>query len=134
MATVEFALVAPLILLLLAGVLDFGRLLRTSISVADAARAGAQFGSLSTINATNTSGMQAAATNAASDVSGMTVTAVRSCQCSGGAAVSCSGSCSGGNMLIYVQVTAHASCDPVFRYPGLSFSGTVSSTATMRAQ
>jgi len=131
---VEFALAAPLIMLLLAGALDFGRLVRASICVADAARAGAQFGSLSVANSSNTSGMQTAAINAAPDITGMTATAVKSCQCPAGTSVTCSSSCSGGKMLVYVTVTATVTCTSVFAYPGLGYSGTTSSTASMRAQ
>lgn len=131
---IEFALVAPLILLLLAGALDFGRLVRTSVCVADAARAGAQYGSLTFANSSDISGMQTAALNAAPDVTGMTATAVKSCQCPGGASVSCGGSCTGGKMMVYVQVTAQVTCNAVFSYPGLPFSGAVSSRASMRAQ
>lgn len=133
-ATVEFALVAPLILLLLAGTVDFGRLIRASICVADAARAGAQFGSLSVANSSNTSGMQTAAINAAPDIDGVTATAVKSCQCTDGTAVSCTASCTGGKMLVYVKVTASVTCTPVFSYPGLGYTGTTSSSASMRAQ
>ena len=133
-ATVEFALAAPLIMLLLAGALDYGRLIRASICVADAARAGAQFGSLSLANSSNTSGMQTAAINAAPDITGMTATAVKSCQCPAGTSVSCSASCTGGKMLVYVKVTASVTCSNVFGYPGLGYSGTTSSSASMRVQ
>lgn len=133
-ASVEFALAAPLIMLLLAGAVDLGRLLRASICVADAARAGAQYGSLSVANSSNLSGMQTAALNAAPDIVGMTATAVKSCQCPGGASVSCSGSCTGGKMLVYVKVTAQTTCTMVFSYPGLGYSGSTSSSASMRAQ
>ncbi len=131
-AIVEFALVAPLLLLLVAGVLDFSMALRTAASVADAARAGAQYGSRSPANAADTAGIQAAALNAAPGITGLSATAVESCQCSGGAA-SCTGSCAGG-LRIYVQVTAHATAPTVFRYSGLPYSGAVAATATMRAQ
>ena len=133
-ATVEFALMAPLLLLLLAGSLDFAMLLRTAACVADAARSGAQYGSLSTANASDISGMQAAALNSAPGVGGMTAVAVRACQCPGGAPVSCSGSCAGGKMLIYAQVTTRATAHTVFDYSMFSFSGAAVSRASMRAQ
>jgi Flp pilus assembly protein TadG len=133
-ATVEFSLVAPLLLLLTAGVLDFALLVCDAASAADAARCGAVFGSLSVANSTNTSGMQSAALNAAPGLTGMTASASRSCQCSGGGSVSCSGSCSSGKMMIYVQVTTHATAPTIFNYSQLGFSGTVGATASMRAQ
>ncbi|HEV2447010.1 MAG TPA: TadE/TadG family type IV pilus assembly protein [Candidatus Sulfopaludibacter sp.] len=133
-ALVEFALVSPLLLLLLAGALDYGMALRTASSVAAAARAGAQYGSLSPANVNDSAGIRAAAVNAAPDVKALTVTSSTACQCSGGGAVSCSGSCTGAQMLIYVQVTASATASKIFNYAGLGFSGATSSQAKMRAQ
>ena len=133
-ATVEFALMAPLLLLLLAGVLDFAMLLRTSTCAAGAARAGIEYGSRSTSSAVDYAGMQAAALNSAPGVSGMTATASRYCQCVGGSQVSCTGSCTGGKMLVYVQVVTQVTANTVFNYSGLNFSGVVTSQARMRAQ
>jgi len=133
-ATVEFALVAPLLLLLLAGVLDFAMLLRTATCAAFAARAGVEYGSTSSTASSNYTGMQTAALHAAPGVAGMTATATRSCQCSGGSAISCSGSCTGGKMLIYVEVTTQVTAPTVFHYSGLSFPSLVTYQASMRAQ
>lgn len=134
-ATIEFALILPLLLLLVAGVLDYTLALRAAIGVADAARAGAQFGSLTSSNATNIAGMQTAASNAAPDVRGLTVTASTACQCSDGSSVNCSGgSCASGPVRTYVKVTAQATCSPIFSYIPLPFIGTVSASAAMRAQ
>src|SRR5690349_2393404 len=107
-AMIEFALLAPLLLLLLAGVLDYSMALRTAMAVSDAARAGAHYGSLSVANSNDIAGMQAAALDSAPNVTGMTATAARSCKCSNGSAVSCTGSCGGGSMRIYVEVTTQA--------------------------
>jgi Flp pilus assembly protein TadG len=133
-ATVEFALVAPLLMLLLAGVLDFAMLLRTATCAADAARAGTEYGSRSASATLDSAGMQAAALNSAPGVAGMTATATRSCKCVDGTSVSCGGSCAGGKMLVYVQVITHAAAHTVFDYSALNFSNTVTSTASMRAQ
>ena len=132
-ALVEYALAMPLLLLLLAVALDYDNSLRIATEVSAAARAGAAFASASAANSTNTTGIRAAALNSAPDVGGMTVSSVRSCQCPGGAAVSCSGSCTG-NMLIYVQVNAQASPAAIFNYSGLGFSGSTSPQVSMRVQ
>lgn len=133
-ALVEFALVAPLLLLVLAGVLDYGMALRTASSVASAARAGAQYGSMSPGNAADTAGIRNAALNAAPGVSGLNISSARSCQCSGGGAVDCTASCSTGRMLVYVQVTAQTTVSTIFNYGALGFFGSTSSQANMRAQ
>jgi Flp pilus assembly protein TadG len=133
-ATVEFALVAPLLMLLLAGVLNFAMVLRTATCAADAARAGTEYGSRSALASQDLGGMKAAALNSAPGVAGMTASAIRTCKCGDGSAVDCTGTCASGAVLIYVQVTTQATAHTVFDYSGLSFSGLVSSQATMRAQ
>jgi Flp pilus assembly protein TadG len=133
-AMVEFALITPLLLLLLAGVLDYSMALRTAIAVSDAARAGAHYGSLSTANANDTAGMEAAARNAEPSLTDLTVTAGRSCKCPNGSAVNCSGSCGGGALSVYAEVTTQTTARNAFSYPGLSFSGAVSAKAVMRAR
>jgi len=133
-ALVEYALAMPLLLLMLAGVLDYALALRTATSVSTAARAGAAYGSSDPSHTTDTAGIQSAAVNAAPDVQSMTVTSSRSCQCSGGSTVSCTGSCTGGKMLTYVQVTVTATSWDIFNYSGLGFTGSTSAQASMRAQ
>ncbi len=133
-ALVELAVVAPVLLLLIAGVLNYTMALRTAIAAANAARVGALYGSQSPANASDTAGIQSAAVNSAPTITGLTVTSARSCQCPGGAAVDCGGSCGGGNMLIYVQVTVRATASDFFSYSGLPFPGKVAAQASMRAQ
>jgi Flp pilus assembly protein TadG len=133
-AITEFALVLPFLMLILAGVVDFAMLLRTATGVADAARAGAAYGSRSASNSLDTAGMQSAATKAAYDITGLTVTPTRSCKCADGSAVSCTGSCAAGAVRVYVQVTTQSTSAAIFSYPGLPYSGAVSATALMRVQ
>src|ERR1017187_10570380 len=104
MALIEFSLVTPLLLLALAGVLNYAVALRTASCLTDAT------------SASDIAGMQAAALNAAPGIAGMTATAVRSCKCSNGSTVSCSGSCASGNMLVYVQVKTQATSPTLFDY------------------
>ena len=131
---IEFALTAPLLLLLAAGVLNYGLALRSAIAASDAARAGAHFGSLSTANAGNIEGIRAAAANAAPNLTGLVVTPVPVCRCSNGSVVSCSGSCASGAVAMYTEVTARATAINAFRYCGLPFTGAVSAKAVMRAR
>ena len=131
---IEFALAAPLLMLLAAGVLNYGFGLRAAMAVSAAARAGAQYGSLSPANASDTAGMQSAAASAAPNLSGLVVTPVRVCRCSDGSAVSCGSACASGPMATYVEVTARATAPNAFRYPGLPYTGAVSATAVMRAR
>jgi Flp pilus assembly protein TadG len=130
----EFALSAPLLMLLAAGVLNYGMALRAAVAVSAAARAGAQYGSLSTANAADIAGMRAAALDAAPNLTGLTITPVQACRCSNGSAVSCIGSCPSGPVALYVDVTARGTSPNLFAYSGLPFSGAVSARAVMRAR
>jgi Flp pilus assembly protein TadG len=133
-ALVELALTFPLMLILLAGVLDYGRALTKATAIANAARIGAQYGSSSASKTTDAAGIQAAAINSAPSFSGLTVTSAQICQCSGGSSVSCGGTCGASKMLMYVQVTVSGTSSAVFSYSGLPFAGNISATATMRAR
>ena len=81
---VELAFVIPFLVLLALGAIDFGRAYYLSIEVANAARAGAQYGAANG-NLTNLSGMQTAANQDAFDVpGGVAPVAVWGCECSDG--------------------------------------------------
>lgn len=133
-ATVEFALMAPLLLFLLAAVVDFSMVIRTATCLTDAARAGAEYGSQNATSSQDLTGMQTAATNAEPGI-GLTATAVQSCQCSNGTTVNCTGgTCSSGAVEIYVKVTTTATTGAILTNRALSYNGAVSASATMRAQ
>ncbi|HWC95100.1 MAG TPA: TadE/TadG family type IV pilus assembly protein [Candidatus Sulfopaludibacter sp.] len=133
-ATVEFALVAPILLLLLAGVLDYAMLLRTATCAADAARAGTEYGMRSPSAAMDYAGIQAAALNSVPGLPGMTASATRTCKCSDGTAIVCTGSCTSGTVRSYVQVTTQVSAKTVFNYSGLKISNLVKGQALWRTQ
>ncbi|MEO8594342.1 MAG: TadE/TadG family type IV pilus assembly protein [Candidatus Solibacter sp.] len=133
-ALVEFALVTPLLLLMLAGVLDYSRALTKAMAVANAARVGAQYGSASSTQSNDTAGIRAVALNSAPNFTGLTVTSRQVCQCAGGSTVSCGGSCGASKMQVYVQVDVQATSQAIFKYSGLPFTGSVASRATMRAR
>ena len=134
-ATVEFALVLPLLIFLVAAAADYGKLMRAAIAVSDAARAGAEFGSLKPANAGNLPGMRGAALAAAPDIPGLDARAVQTCKCSDGTEVKCAGgTCLNGPVRAYVKVTAWTTVAPLLRFPNLPFNGSVAATAWMRAQ
>lgn len=58
---VEFAVMLPLLVLILALAADFGRAFTAYIAISSAAREGAAYGMLSTSNSTNAAGIRAAA-------------------------------------------------------------------------
>src|ERR1700722_2857907 len=60
---VELALVLPILLLLMIGIIEVGRFAYYSILVSNAARAGAQYGAQGLVNAADAAGIQTAAAN-----------------------------------------------------------------------
>ena len=137
-AAVEFAITAPLLILLLTGTVSFGLALRMKTEVGNAARAGAEYVAL---HGYNQAGITAAAQNATPlssvSVAASEVTASCSNPASGaitsaGGATTCSttGSAPG----TYVTVTAQMPYTLVLAPPGVAASSTLSATSIVRIQ
>src|SRR5262249_45293305 len=134
-SVVELALVVPLLLLMLVGIIEVGRFAYYSILVAYAARAGPEQGAQNLTTAADATGITNAGQNDGQNVSGLTVTSIQQCGCSG---IALSGTCPAtgcaapNHPLVYVQVTATGVFNPLFSYPGVSKQITVSSVEKMR--
>jgi Flp pilus assembly protein TadG len=133
-AAVELALVLPLLVVFLMIAGEFLRVDYTTIELNNAARAGVQYGIHSPANAANLQGMQQAALNDGSDISGMTAVATEYCQCSNGSSVSCgtAGACS--DERVYIEVDTAATFHTLTDWPGIPRSIALSGKAIMRAQ
>ena len=133
-AAVEFALVVPVLVVLLMIVGEFLRVYHTTIELNNAARAGVQYGINSPANASNLQGMQQAALNDGSDISGMTAVASEYCECSDGSSVSCgtAGACS--DERVYIEVDTAAKFYTLTDWPGIPRSIALSGKAMMREQ
>jgi len=132
-ASVELALSLPLLLMMFLVVVETGRAFYIAISVANAARAGVQYGSQSLTTAADNSGMQTAATSDAPNLTGMTATATHFCICSDGSASTCLATdCSSSHRLLYTQVNTSASYSPLINFMGILPSMTVPGKAVMR--
>lgn len=131
---VELALVTPLLLLLLVGIIEIGRFAYYSILVSNAARAGAQYGAQGLATAADGAGIRTAASNDAG-VAGLSVSSLQQCGCSGtslSGACPASGCVAPNHALVYVEVTATGTFSSLFRYPGIPASITIRSTEKMR--
>jgi Flp pilus assembly protein TadG len=106
-AIVEFVITAPLLLLLLLGLVDAGRAADYALKVGNAARAGVQFGAQNEATAGDTQGMENAA-NADAQIPSLTsVAAPTFCQCADGTASACQqGDCAASHRLQWVEVTS----------------------------
>jgi len=136
---IELALTLPLLVLLLIGVAELGRLAYYSVEVSNAARAGVAYGAQNHVTASNLAGMRTAAQNDAGNITLATTTATNSCACSSAytttSACTTTFSCSGTNRIIeYVQVNTTATVSPLFKYPGVSKTYTLNGQAVMRVE
>ena len=77
-AAVEFALILPILIVLIFGVIDFGRAFNAQVSLTQAAREGARLAALCAGTAT-CSTVASRTTAAAPNLTGMTVAVTRSC-------------------------------------------------------
>jgi len=152
-ALLEMAIVTPMLLLLMLGLIEIGRYAYIAILVGNAARAGAAYGAQSHAQASQATGTDSITTAANNDfqnngrqTSSLTVTSTFSCGCdSGGAinpppsgtnaycflanAINCTG---GGHFVEVVSVTASSQFSSLFNYPGLPSPITVTRTSQMR--
>jgi Flp pilus assembly protein TadG len=127
---VEFALGSVVLFPLLFGTADFGRMFYTSIEVANAAAAGATYGSRLAANMTDTTGISTGAKNEAPEISSLQVTSSEVCQDSSANVISCTTS----GAYQYVKVTTSYTFQTLFNYPGLPSSVALSKTVMMRGQ
>lgn len=140
----EFAFLAPLLILIAIGIVEIGRATAFTIAVNNAATAGAEFGSLNESNAQSFSKIETYATNDANFSFGtITATATNGCVCDTGTGVSCSypvptAPCANlactGTVVECVQVTTQGTWTSLFHYPGLPENYQANGQAVMRVQ
>jgi len=154
----EFALMLPFMMLLLLGIAEIGRAAFISITVTNAATAGAEYGSQNGTTASDFPGMQNAALcdanghislsacNTTGILTSGNITPTSGCACDTGgssgtscnqAFLSCTSSaitgCSG-QIVECVQVTTHADFSPLFHYPGLPTTYQANGKAVQRVR
>lgn len=134
-AALELACLTSLMLLMLLAAVEFGRLFYLSQTLADAARAGVEYGAQSLITAADTNGMQQTAVNDAKNASGVTATAKNYCMCSNGSTVTCGdGFCATGPQLVYVEVDTSATFSTLTNFPGIPSNFSVKATAIRQVE
>jgi Flp pilus assembly protein TadG len=149
-ALVEFAVIAPFMIVLIVGIIDLGRFAFFSIQVANAARAGAAYGSQSIGTAFNPTGMAAAvvadvspnpigtitASPAPTFLYGCYDTTNASLATPFPAATTASGGCSVSTQtpVPYVKVNATGTLSSLFKVPFIPQNITITSTSIMRVQ
>ncbi len=133
-ATVELALIVPILVALFVGVWDFGRALNQTARLASAAYAGAQYGALSSAHANDTAGIRQAARVDAVDVTGvLEITPISFSQCPSGAQAAFDGTCgAAGEPRLFLRVEVTESFQTLFPYPFVSNPITLRRRAELR--
>ena len=133
--SVEMALIAPVLLILLVGGIDLGGVIQELSRTTSAARAGAFYGARDIANTTNTAAIVQAARDDANDAQNkLAITATRSCECAGGGAVSCGDTCGGQPPRMYVTVQVQSQHESLIPYPFLPESWTLKRSVSVRAR
>jgi Flp pilus assembly protein TadG len=134
-AALELAVVFPLLLLLIVGVVDYGRMYFTSVTVANAARAGAEYGVQGGIQSMDTVAQKTIAKSDGAEAAGTLWIKPRVyCQC-GGTANACASVCSGGAAPdVFIEITATDTISTLLPYPGLPTRIPIVRKATFRSQ
>jgi Flp pilus assembly protein TadG len=137
-ALLELAIAMPILILLVLGVADFGRMFYTGIAVANAARAAAEYGSANVTNfsTSDTATYNQAGRDEAADVGSITVTTERFCRCPNGSVPACDGACPAPDTWteVFIKARATKTINLLLRYPGIPSTVTFRDSATFRAQ
>jgi len=135
-AGVELALATPMLALLMAGGVDFGRALYEQQRLSAAAQAGIQYATASTSNLTNSSGIIAAARADASDTTNSLTVTTGQCTCPTGTTLCSTGTtCTGSTISgTYQKVTVSESYSTIMNYGFVSNPFTITGQSTVRTQ
>ena len=118
----EFALVAPIVILIAAGTADFGMLAARSAALVATTRIGAEF---ARVHPLDTSGIQNSMQSAMSFAPALFFPASfpRSCECDDGTVIACSESCAtvgrASPNRVFVSITANQAFTPLVPWPGM---------------
>jgi hypothetical protein len=122
---VEFALVAPMIVLIAVGIADFGMLATKSAALVGTTRIGAEYARLHPID---TLGIQNSMQSSMSFVPALTFPAsfLRSCECEDGTSIACTESCTAVGRLgpnrVFISISATQVFTPLLPWPGIPTS------------
>lgn len=135
---VEFALVAPVLIMLLVGMIEIGRFAYFAILAANAARAGVAYGAQNLQTAMDSAGIKNAAVADAQQLSNWTsgsgVVVKQLCSVNGGTPGPCVTGASGpaAGTVYYVSVQVNGTFKSLMNYPGLPPQLPVTGNAIMR--
>ena len=123
-STVEMAMILPVLLLLTLGAVDLGRVFYDAVGVANAARAGLSYGSLSKAYSQDTTKItEVANADAVTMPGGVTLNVTRICHCvinNIHTPVDCENTCPGAlEPWVYLKAQASKTYSTLFPFPGI---------------
>jgi Flp pilus assembly protein TadG len=132
-SALEFALILPILVVLVTAALDFGGLIYTRLQVGSATHAGASYAAAQGFNQTAI----ATAMAGGASIAVTAATPVQVCGCpdatTGISEIACGSTCTSGEAAgKYVKLDASANYTLLYSWPGLSNPVTLSSTARVR--
>lgn len=132
LGAIEFGFVAPVLLAMLLGILDFGMAFWEQMEVANAADSGAQWGMANTFDASSITNVVKGSTNLSIADNNISATNPYGCPTSSGVTTYASSTtCSDGSTSKqYIVVTAHICYSTIFSWPGLSYCSANNSLCT----
>ncbi len=147
-SAVEFAIVVPVLALMLVAIADFARVFFVSVAVNNAARAGAQYGSQTVSTAQDTTGMQKAASldfgcvpsgsATCPNLPNWSTPTASQCTCTVSnpqtVTLCASSYCTYSANSTYVTVNTSATFSTILNYPGIAHSYTLTGQAIMQVQ
>jgi Flp pilus assembly protein TadG len=115
-SVVEFALILPILMVALIGIVDYGMMVFANTELENAARTGAQYALQGVDEADDDAGIEAAARAALSDDTGVTINISRACLCPDGSASACTDTCTADELEPgrYVTVNMRLDFTPIF--------------------
>lgn len=129
-AVVEFALIAPILMVMILGLVDAGRAIGANVRLGSGVTAGLRYALSDSYASTEIASAAMAGSRYADGEA--TVTVTRFCECPDGASVDCSGTCTAGFKRIFVQVDMTRTEATIFSYPIIGDAFTVSRTGSLQ--
>jgi|SRR5271165_2600645 len=119
---VEFALVAPVIIVIAAGIADFGMLATKSAALAAVTQIGAEYARSHHLDATGTQNAMQVAMNFAPALT-FPPSFQQSCECDDGTLIACTESCATfgrpGPNRVFIRISANQPFTPLVPWPGI---------------
>lgn len=136
-AAVEFVLIAPILILLLIGLIDFGLYINAEMKLENMARASSEYvrngGDPGNLTADVIAFGEAADT--LNNFDDLTITTTSVCECDDGAETVCSDGCaSNGYMREFIEINLDMTYSTIFPYPGLPSNLELNGHARMQIQ